>query len=155
MRTLPIVLILDIDAARMTSGNVARNYADGWHYETVDRVASISQPRGTSALRFHRLSVERDLEVMQWVRGRPKRPKITGPNLRWHHHDSSQVLLCLLVIASIKSVDFVRAIEQIIRRERFDVVVASWAHADSFGVMLMAKKRKFRFATVLLGRIHY
>jgi glycosyltransferase involved in cell wall biosynthesis len=46
---------------------------------------------------------------------------------------------------------FARAIEPVIRRERFDMVLASWAYPDAYGVMLVAEKRKFPFATEALG----
>ena len=46
---------------------------------------------------------------------------------------------------------FARAIEPIIRRERFDIVLASWAYPDAYGVMLVAEKLKFPFATAVLG----
>jgi glycosyltransferase involved in cell wall biosynthesis len=46
---------------------------------------------------------------------------------------------------------FARAIAPVIRRERFDMVLASWAYPDAYGVMLLAEKRKFPFATEVLG----
>jgi glycosyltransferase involved in cell wall biosynthesis len=46
---------------------------------------------------------------------------------------------------------FARAIEPVIRRERFDMVLASWAYPDAYGVMLVAEKLKFPFATAVLG----
>jgi glycosyltransferase involved in cell wall biosynthesis len=46
---------------------------------------------------------------------------------------------------------FARAIEPVIRREQFDMVLASWAYPDAYGVMLVAEKRKFSFATDVLG----
>lgn len=46
---------------------------------------------------------------------------------------------------------FARAIEPVIRRERFDVVLASWAYPDAYGVMLVSEKLKFPFATTVLG----
>jgi glycosyltransferase involved in cell wall biosynthesis len=46
---------------------------------------------------------------------------------------------------------FARAIEPVIRGERFDIVLASWAYPDAYGVMLVAEKLNFRFATVCLG----
>jgi glycosyltransferase involved in cell wall biosynthesis len=46
---------------------------------------------------------------------------------------------------------FARAIEPVIRRERFDMVLASWAYPDAYGVMLAAEKRKFPFAATVLG----
>ncbi len=36
-------------------------------------------------------------------------------------------------------------------RERFDIVLASWAYPDAYGVMLVAEKLKFPFATTVLG----
>jgi glycosyltransferase involved in cell wall biosynthesis len=44
-----------------------------------------------------------------------------------------------------------RMLEPIIRRERFDIVLASWAYPDAYGVMLVAEKQKFPFATEVLG----
>ncbi len=46
---------------------------------------------------------------------------------------------------------FAHAIEPVIRRERFDVVLASWAYPDAYGVMLVSEKLKFPFATTVLG----
>ena len=46
---------------------------------------------------------------------------------------------------------FARAIDPVIRRARFDMVLASWAYPDAYGVMLVAEKRKFPFATDVLG----
>ena len=46
---------------------------------------------------------------------------------------------------------FARAVEPVIRRERFDMVLASWAYPDAYGVMLVAEKLKFPFATTVLG----
>lgn len=46
---------------------------------------------------------------------------------------------------------FARAIEPVIRRERFDMVLASWAYPDAYGVMLVAEIRKFPFAAEVLG----
>jgi glycosyltransferase involved in cell wall biosynthesis len=46
---------------------------------------------------------------------------------------------------------FARSIEPVIRREQFDMVLASWAYPDAYGVMLVAKKLKFSFATDVLG----
>ncbi len=46
---------------------------------------------------------------------------------------------------------FARAIEPVIRRERFDRVLVSWAYPDAYGVMLVAEKLKFPFATTVLG----
>src|ERR1700735_3698158 len=41
------------------------------------------------------------------------------------------------------------SIEPILRRERFDMVLASWAYPDAYGVMLVAEKLKFPFATAV------
>src|SRR5260221_12179815 len=38
---------------------------------------------------------------------------------------------------------FARAIEPVLRREQFDMVLASWAYPDAYGVMLVAEKLKF------------
>ena len=46
---------------------------------------------------------------------------------------------------------FARAVEPVIRRERFDMVLVSWAYPDAYGVMLVAEKLKFPFATAVLG----
>jgi len=46
---------------------------------------------------------------------------------------------------------YARAIETTIQREQFDVVLASWAYPDAYGVMLLARKHKFPFATDVLG----
>jgi glycosyltransferase involved in cell wall biosynthesis len=46
---------------------------------------------------------------------------------------------------------FAKAIEPVIRRERFDLVLASWAYPDAYGVMLVAEKLKYPFATAVLG----
>ena len=46
---------------------------------------------------------------------------------------------------------FARAIEPVVRREQFDVVLASWAYPDAYGVMLVAEKLNFPFATDVLG----
>ena len=46
---------------------------------------------------------------------------------------------------------FARTIEPVIRRERFDMVLASWAYPDAYGVMLVAERLKFPFATTVLG----
>lgn len=46
---------------------------------------------------------------------------------------------------------FARAIEPVIRHERFDMVLASWAYPDAYGVMLVAEKLNFPFATAVLG----
>jgi glycosyltransferase involved in cell wall biosynthesis len=46
---------------------------------------------------------------------------------------------------------FARTIEPVIRREQFDMVLASWAYPDAYGVMLVAQKRSFSFATDVLG----
>jgi glycosyltransferase involved in cell wall biosynthesis len=46
---------------------------------------------------------------------------------------------------------FARAIEPVLRRERFDIVLASWAYPDAYGVMLVAEKLRFPFTTSVLG----
>ncbi|HXI82740.1 MAG TPA: glycosyltransferase [Verrucomicrobiae bacterium] len=46
---------------------------------------------------------------------------------------------------------FARAIEPVIRGERFDVALVSWAYPDAYGVMLVAEKLNFPFATAVLG----
>jgi len=46
---------------------------------------------------------------------------------------------------------FARCIESVLRLERFDMVLASWAYPDAFGVMLVAEKQGFPFATNVLG----
>src|SRR5579862_169862 len=46
---------------------------------------------------------------------------------------------------------FAQAIEPVIRDEKFDIALASWAYPDAYGVMLVAKKLKFPFATDVLG----
>jgi glycosyltransferase involved in cell wall biosynthesis len=46
---------------------------------------------------------------------------------------------------------FARAIEPIIRRERFDIVLASWAYPDAYAVMLLAEKLNFTFVSEVLG----
>src|SRR5208282_6864182 len=46
---------------------------------------------------------------------------------------------------------FAKAIEASIQREQFDIVLASWAYPDAYGVMLLAQKHRFPFATDVLG----
>jgi glycosyltransferase involved in cell wall biosynthesis len=46
---------------------------------------------------------------------------------------------------------FARAVEPVIRRERFDIALVNWAYPDAYGVMLMAAKLKFPFATTVQG----
>ena len=46
---------------------------------------------------------------------------------------------------------FAKTIEPVLRSEQFDVVLASWAYPDAYGVMLVAQKLKFPFATTVLG----
>jgi glycosyltransferase involved in cell wall biosynthesis len=46
---------------------------------------------------------------------------------------------------------FARSIESVLRVERFDMVLASWAYPDAFGVMLVAEKQGFPFAVNVLG----
>jgi glycosyltransferase involved in cell wall biosynthesis len=46
---------------------------------------------------------------------------------------------------------FARAVEPVIRREQFDVALVNWAYPDAYGVMLVAEKLKFPFATTVQG----
>jgi glycosyltransferase involved in cell wall biosynthesis len=46
---------------------------------------------------------------------------------------------------------FARAVEPVIRQERFDVALVNWAYPDAYGVMLVAAKLKFPFATTVQG----
>jgi glycosyltransferase involved in cell wall biosynthesis len=46
---------------------------------------------------------------------------------------------------------FARAIQPVICRERFDMVLANWAYPDAYGVMLLAEKFNFPFATTVMG----
>lgn len=46
---------------------------------------------------------------------------------------------------------FARSIRSVLRAERFDMVLASWAYPDAFGVMLVAEKQNFPFAVNVLG----
>jgi glycosyltransferase involved in cell wall biosynthesis len=46
---------------------------------------------------------------------------------------------------------FARSIESVLRLEKFDMVLASWVYPDAFGVMLVAEKLGFPFATNVLG----
>ena len=46
---------------------------------------------------------------------------------------------------------FARAIEPVLRRERFDVVFVTFAYPDAYGVMLLARKYRFPFVTSVLG----
>lgn len=46
---------------------------------------------------------------------------------------------------------FARAIESSIRRTRFDIALASWAYPDAYGVMLVAGRLGFPFATMVQG----
>jgi glycosyltransferase involved in cell wall biosynthesis len=46
---------------------------------------------------------------------------------------------------------FARAVEPAIRREKFEVVLVNWAYPDAYGVMLVADKLKFPFATTVQG----
>lgn len=46
---------------------------------------------------------------------------------------------------------FARAVEPTIRREQFDVALVNWAYPDAYGVMLVAEKLKFPFATTVQG----
>ncbi len=46
---------------------------------------------------------------------------------------------------------FARAIAPAIRQDTFDVALANWAYPDAYGVMLVAEKLKFPFATTVQG----
>jgi glycosyltransferase involved in cell wall biosynthesis len=46
---------------------------------------------------------------------------------------------------------FARAIEPAVRREKFDVALVNWAYPDAYGVMLLAGKFGFPFATTVQG----
>jgi glycosyltransferase involved in cell wall biosynthesis len=46
---------------------------------------------------------------------------------------------------------FARAITPVIRQEQFDVALVNWAYPDAYGVMLVAEKLKFPFATTVQG----
>src|ERR1700733_850954 len=46
---------------------------------------------------------------------------------------------------------FARSIEPAVSREHFDMVLANWAYPDAYGVMLLAKKLNFPFATTVMG----
>jgi glycosyltransferase involved in cell wall biosynthesis len=46
---------------------------------------------------------------------------------------------------------FARAVEPVICHEQFDMVLANWAYPDAHGVMLLAEKLKFPFATTVMG----
>jgi glycosyltransferase involved in cell wall biosynthesis len=46
---------------------------------------------------------------------------------------------------------FARAVEPAIRRENFGVALVNWAYPDAYGVMLVAEKLKFPFATTVQG----
>jgi glycosyltransferase involved in cell wall biosynthesis len=46
---------------------------------------------------------------------------------------------------------FARSIESIIHREQFDIALVNWAYPDAYGVMLVAEKLKFPFATTVQG----
>lgn len=46
---------------------------------------------------------------------------------------------------------FARAIEPIVRRERFDVVLVNWAYPDAYGVMLVSQAHGFPFVTTVQG----
>jgi glycosyltransferase involved in cell wall biosynthesis len=46
---------------------------------------------------------------------------------------------------------FARAIEPVIRRETFDVILVNWAYPDAYGVMLATEKRNLPFATTVQG----
>jgi len=46
---------------------------------------------------------------------------------------------------------FARAIEPEIRRATFDAVLVNWAYPDTYGVMLVAEKQNFPFASTVQG----
>jgi len=46
---------------------------------------------------------------------------------------------------------FARAIEPLLTRESFDIALASWAYPDGYGLMLLARRHGFPFATQVLG----
>jgi glycosyltransferase involved in cell wall biosynthesis len=46
---------------------------------------------------------------------------------------------------------FARAVTPAIRQEQFDVALVNWAYPDAYGVMLVAEKLKFPFATTVQG----
>ena len=46
---------------------------------------------------------------------------------------------------------FARAIRPAIERTEFDIALVNWAYPDAYGVMLVAEKLKFRFATTVQG----
>jgi glycosyltransferase involved in cell wall biosynthesis len=46
---------------------------------------------------------------------------------------------------------FARAVRPVLISEKFDMVLASWAYPDAYGVMLLAEQLGFRFASAVLG----
>lgn len=46
---------------------------------------------------------------------------------------------------------YARAIEPFVRQAQFDVALVNWAYPDAYGVMLVAEKLKFPFATTVQG----
>ncbi|HTS19109.1 MAG TPA: glycosyltransferase [Verrucomicrobiae bacterium] len=46
---------------------------------------------------------------------------------------------------------FARAIEPLIQGQKFDMALVNWAYPDAYGVMLVARKLKFPFATTVQG----
>jgi glycosyltransferase involved in cell wall biosynthesis len=46
---------------------------------------------------------------------------------------------------------FAHAIESVLRKQKFDIVFASWAYPDAYAVMLLARTHKFLFVTDVLG----
>jgi glycosyltransferase involved in cell wall biosynthesis len=46
---------------------------------------------------------------------------------------------------------FARALRPVLISEKFDMVLASWAYPDAYGVMLLAEQLGFRFASIVLG----
>jgi len=46
---------------------------------------------------------------------------------------------------------FARAVEPAMSREQFDIALVNWAYPDAYGVMLVAEKLNFRFATTVQG----
>jgi glycosyltransferase involved in cell wall biosynthesis len=46
---------------------------------------------------------------------------------------------------------FARAVEPLIHGQKFDIALVNWAYPDAYGVMLVANKLKFPFATTVQG----
>ena len=46
---------------------------------------------------------------------------------------------------------FAKSVAPVIRREQFDVALVNWAYPDAYGVMLVAEKWKFPFASTVQG----